>query len=370
MSTHLIRVQDGVALLDERYDEKFDDIFRLEDSLCAKVLHSLLVTLDHEETQSLQKRYTKNQQAYESFLKAHFFMNSTRRPDTEESIRLFQEAINLDPKYAMAYAGLSDCYMRLRSYGDPPADFVPKSRAAVMKALELDETVAYAHSMLGRIAYQYDWDFSRAEREYARARELEPKLTHAWFGSLLLILNRTNEAEAEQLKFEQFLPFSMSTSLAQHFYFTGQYDRAIDNLNGKLAANVNTPSLHEWLGLAYEQQSRSQQAIDEFQQAISLSNGVDGLGSLGHLYARSGKTEEAQKILQKIDELSKHLYVSPYQKAVIYAGLGKTNEALAEIEKAYNQRSLVPTVRFDPRLNELRRDPRFQDFLRRKGMPL
>ena len=370
MSTHLIRVQDGVALLDERYDEKFDDIFRLEDSLCAKVLHSLLVTLDHEETQSLQKRYTKNQQAYESFLKAHFFMNSTRRPDTEESIRLFQEAINLDPKYAMAYAGLSDCYMRLRSYGDPPADFVPKSRAAVMKALELDETVAYAHSMLGRIAYQYDWDFSRAEREYARARELEPKLTHAWFGSLLLILNRTNEAEAEQLKFEQFLPFSMSTSLAQHFYFTGQYDRAIDNLNGKLAANVNTPSLHEWLGLAYEQKSRSQQAIDEFQQAISLSNGVDGLGSLGHLYARSGKTEEAQKVLQKIDEVAKHLYVSPYQKAVIYAGLGKTNEALAEIENAYNQRSLVPTVRFDPRLNELRRDPRFQDFLRRKGMPL
>jgi len=370
MSTHLIRVQDGVALLDERYDEKFDDIFRLEDSLCAKVLHSLLVTLDHEETQSLQKRYTKNQQAYESFLKAHFFMNSTRRPDTEESIRLFQEAINLDPKYAMAYAGLSDCYMRLRSYGDPPADFVPKSRAAVMKALELDETVAYAHSMLGRIAYQYDWDFSRAEREYARARELEPKLTHAWFGSLLLILNHANEAEAEQLKFEQFLPFSMSTSLAQHFYFTGQYDRAIDNLNGKLAANVNTPSLHEWLGLAYEQQSRSQQAIDEFQQAISLSNGVDGLGSLGHLYAKSGKKEEAQKVLQKIDEVAKHLYVSPYQKAVIYAGLGKTNEALAEIENAYNQRSLVPTVRFDPRLNELRRDPRFQDFLRRKGMPL
>lgn len=371
MSTHLVRVQDGVALLDERYDEKFDDIFRLEDSLCAKVLHSLLVTLDHEETQSLQKRYTKNQQAYEAFLKAHFFMNSSRRPDTEQSIRLFQEAIDLDPKYAMAYAGLSDSYMRLRNYGDPPADFVPKSRAAVMKALELDETVAYAHSMLGRIAYQYDWDFSRAEREFVRARELEPKLTHAWFGSLLLILNRANEAEAEQLKFEQFLPFSQSTTLAQHYYFTGQYDRAIDNLNGKLAANVNTASLHEWLGLAYEQQRRSQQAIDEFQQAISLSNGVDGLGSLGHLYAKSGKKEEAQKILQKIDEVGKHVYVSPYQKAVIYAALGKTNEALAEIENAYNQRSLVPTsLRFDPRLNELRRDPRFQDSLRRKGMTL
>jgi tetratricopeptide (TPR) repeat protein len=261
--------------------------------------------------------------------------------------------------------------MRLRIFGVPPTDFLPKSRAAVMKALELDDTVPYAHSMLGRIAYQYDWDFSRAEREYARARELDPKLTHAWFGFLLLILNRANEAETEQQAFEKFLPFSPSTNLAQHFYFTGQYDRVVDNLNGKLASSPNVASLHEWLGLAYEQQSRSQQAIDEFQKAISLSDGVDGLGSLGHLYARSGKTEEAQKILQKIDEVNKRLYVSPFQKAVIYTALGKTDQALAEIEKAYNQRSLLPpSVRFDPRLNEMRRDPRFQDFLRRTGMPL
>ncbi|HKP45118.1 MAG TPA: winged helix-turn-helix domain-containing protein [Pyrinomonadaceae bacterium] len=370
MSTHLLRVQDGVALIDESYDEKFDDIFRLEDSLCGKVLHSLLVTLDHEEGQGVQKRYTENQQAYESFLKAHFFMSQNTRQDTDHSIELFRRAIDLDPKYAMAYAGLSDCYMRLRIYGDPPADFLPQSRAAVMKALELDETVAYAHSMLGRIAFQYDWDFSRAEREYARARELDPKLTHAWFGFLFLIMNRPGEAEAEQYKFEQFLPFSQSTSLAQHFYFTGQYDRAVDNLNTKIAAGSNIAAMHEWLGLAYEQQGRTQQAIEEFQKAISVSNGLDGLGALGHLYATSGKPDEARKILQKIDEVGKRLYVSPYQKAVIYAALGKTDEALAEMGKAYEQRSLPPTsVRFDPRLNDLRRDPRFHDLLKRTGMP-
>jgi DNA-binding winged helix-turn-helix (wHTH) protein/TolB-like protein len=371
MSTHLIRVQDGVALLNESYDEKFDDIFRLEDSLCAKVLNSLLVTLDHEEKQGAQKRYTANQQAYEAFLKAHFFMGKATRPDTDRSIELFRQAIELDPKYAMAYAGLSDVYMRLRLFGVPPADFLPKSRAAVMKALELDETVAYAHSMLGRIAYQYDWDFSRAEREYARARELDPKLTHAWFGSLLLILNHPKEAEAEQIAFEQFLPFSQSINLAQHFYFTGQYDRVVDNLNAKLAASPGNAPLHEWIGLAYEQQGRSQQALEEFQKAISLSDGVDGLGSLGHFYAMSGKKDEAQKILQQIDEVRQHLYISPYQKAVIYAALGKSDQALAEIAKAYNERSLLPTsVRFDPRLKELRSDPRFQDFLRRTGMPM
>ncbi len=369
MSTHLIRVSDGVALLDESYDEKFDDIFRLEDSLCAKVLHSLLVTLDHEETQGLQKRYTENQQAYEAFLKAHFFMGKLTPAGIDKSIDYFRQAIDLDPKYAMAYAGLSDAYMRLGRFGVPPADYVPKSRAAVMKALELDETVAYAHSMLGRIAYQYDWDFPRAEREYARARELQPNLVHAWYGSYLLTVNRVAEAEAEQKKFEAFLPFAMGSSLAQHFYLTGQYDRAVDLISRKLEANPNFVPLHEWLGLAYEQQGRGPQAIEEFQKAITLSNGVEGLGDLGHCYAISGKRDEAQKTLQKIDEVGKRLYLSPYQKAVVYAGLGQIEQALSELDKAYNQRSLSPVyLRFDPRLNDLRADRRFQDFMRRVGV--
>jgi DNA-binding winged helix-turn-helix (wHTH) protein/TolB-like protein len=371
LSIHLIRVRDGVALLAESYDEKFDDIFKLEDSLCAKVLNSLLVTLDHEETQGLQRRYTENQQAYETFLKAHFFMNKLTPADIDKSIAYFRQAIELDPKYAMAYAGLSDSYMRLDRSGRAPAEFLPKSREAVMKALELDETVAYAHSMLGRIAFRYDWDFPRAGREYARARELNPKLVHAWYGSYLLTLNRVAEAEAEQQKFEAFLPFVGGSILSQHFYFTGQYDRALDLINRKLETRPDAAGLHEWLGLVYEQQGRTGEAIEEFQKAISLSQGIDGLGALGHVYAVSGKLGDAENTLRKLDELSKHMYVSPYQKAVIYAGLGKKDEALKFLEKAYGERSLSPvSLRFDPRLNELRGDPRFQDFIRRTGMPL
>jgi DNA-binding winged helix-turn-helix (wHTH) protein/TolB-like protein len=370
MSINLVRVRDGVALLDESYDEKFDDIFKLEDSLCAKVLNSLLVTLDHEETQGPQRRYTENQKAYETFLKAHFFMNKLTPADIDKSIEYFQQAIDLDPKYAMAYAGLSDSYMRLGRSGKAPADFVPRSRAAVMKALELDDTVAYAHSMLGRIAYQYDWDFPRAAREYARARELNPKLVHAWYGSYLLTMNRMAEAESEQQQFEAFLPFAIGNSLSQHYYLTGQYDRAVDLINRKLEANPDYAPSHEWLGLAYEQQGRVPQAIEEFQKAVTLSNGIDGLGSLGHSYAISGKRDEAQKTLQRIDELGKRLYLSPYQKAVVYAGLGQTDEALSELDKAYNQRSLSPVMLgFDPRLNVLRSEPRFRDFMRRLGLP-
>jgi tetratricopeptide (TPR) repeat protein len=369
MSINLVRVRDGVALLAESYDEKFDDIFKLEDSLGAKVLNSLLVTLDHEETQGPQRRYTENQQAYEAFLKAHFQFNKMNPEGFDKSIEYFQQAIALDPKYAMAYAGLSDVYMRGDRAGKAPSEYLPKSRAAVMKALELDETVAYAHSMLGRIAFRYDWDFPRAEPEYARARELNPKLVHAWYGSYLLTMNRVAEAEAEAQKFEDFLPFIGGSGIAQHFYYTGQYDRALDAINRKLETRPDAPGLHEWLGLVYEQQGRTGEAIEEFQKAINFSQGIDAVGSLGHAYAVSGKLAEAENTLRKFDELTRHKYVTPFQKALIYAGLGKKEEALKFLEKAYGERSLQPvSLRWDPRLNGLRGDPRFQDFMRRTGL--
>ncbi len=371
VTTRLIRVRDGASLLAGNYDEKFKDIFQLEDSVCAKVLANLLVTVDHEETQRLRKRYTDNEQAYETFLMAHYLMSKATKEDEYKSIEQFHQAIALDPKYAMAYAGLSDSYMRLGRYGVAPAEFLPQSRAAVMKALELDETVAYAHSMLGRISYQYDWDFARAGREYARTRELEPRLTHAWFGSYLLALNRLSEAEAEQQKFEDFLPYAAGSGQVQHFYFTRQYDRAVDLLNRKLEGIPTHAPFHEWLGLVYEQQGRSHEAIEEFQKAISLSHGIDGVGSLGHVYAVLGRVREAENTIRMLDDLAKTIYVSPYQRAVVYAGLGKKDQALVFLEKAYGERSLTPTsLRFDPRLNELRDDPRFQDFVRRTGIPL
>jgi len=371
VTTRLIRVRDGVSLLAGNYNEKFDDIFQLEDSVCAKVLANLLVTVDHEEVQRLRRRYTENEKAYEAFLMAHYFMSKATKEDELKGIEQFHHAIALDPNYAMAYAGLSDAYMRLGTYGIAPSEFLPPSRAAVMKALELDETVAYAHSMLGRISYQYDWDFPRAGREYARARELDPKITHAWFGSYLLLLNRVGEAEIEQQKFEDFLPYTTGTRQIQHFYFTKQYDRAVDLINRKLEVNPTFAALHEWLALIYEQQGRIAEAIEECQKAISLSQGIDGTGALGHIYAVSGRVRDAENTLRVLDELTKKSYVSPYQKAVIYAGLGKKDEALKLLEKAFSERSLVATsLRFDPRLNGLRDDPRFYDFMRRTGVPL
>ncbi len=293
MTVQLVRIRDGVSLQTATFDEQFTDIFQIEDSLSAKVMSALMVTLDSEEQMQWRKRYTESPQAYEAFLKAHYFMNKATKEGIDKGLEHFQQAIALDPKYALAYAGLADCYHKLGNHGVAPAAFVPQSRTAIMKALELDDTVAYAHSILGRMAYQYDWDFPKADREYKRARQLQPTLVHQWYASYLLALNRTPEAEIEYRKFEDFLPFLPGNfGLAQYFYFMRQDDHAVDLVRKKLEMNPNYPPLHQMLGLIYEQQGRTDEAIAEFQKAIELSHGNYGLGSLGHLYATLG--EEAR----------------------------------------------------------------------------
>lgn len=370
VTVEVVRIRDGAALLATTLNQKFSGIFELEDSLCPRILHDLLVTLDHEDTQRLRKRYTENPQAYEAFLKAHYFMNKAGKEDKVRSIRYFQRAITLDPKYAMAYAGLSDCYMRLRDYGAAPAEFVPKSRSAVMRALELDDSVAYAHSMLGRIAFFYDWDFSRAAQEYQRARELNPAFVHQWYASYLLAMNRPDEAEAENQKFSEFLPFAPGTYFPQFYFWVRRYDRAAVMLHKMLEVDPRSGFAHLLLGQVYEEQGRSAEAISEFQKADEISEGDVATGALGHLYATVGKKADALAVLQKLDQASHHQYVSPYSKALIYAGLGEKNEAIDQLQKAFEERSLSPpALRCDPRLDSLRSEPRFRDFVRFTGLP-
>ncbi len=370
VTVEVVRIRDGAALLATTLNQRFNGIFELEDSLCPRILHDLLVTLDHEDTQRLRKRYTEDPRAYEAFLKAHYFMNKPGKEDKATSVRYFKKAITLDPNYAMAYAGLSDCYMRLGVYGVAPAEFVPKSRAAVMKALEIDDSVAYAHSMLGRIAFLYDWDFNRAAHEYQRARELNPVLVHQWYASYLLAMNRPDEAEAENRKFSEFLPFAPGTYFPQFYFWVRRYDRAADMLHKMLEADPSSGPAHMLLGSVYEQQGRSTEAAAEFQKAAEISGGDAATGSLGHLYATVGKKADALAVLQKLDQASHHQYVSPYSKALIYAGLGEKNEAIDQLQKAFEERSLwPPALRCDPRLDGLRTEPRFRDFVRFTGLP-
>jgi DNA-binding winged helix-turn-helix (wHTH) protein/TolB-like protein len=371
VTMQLIRVRDAAPLQTASFNEKFTNIFQLEESLSAQVLRALMVTLDHEEKQRFRRRFTQNAAAYEAFLNAHYFMNLATKDGVNKGIVSFQQAIAIDPSYAMAYAGLGDCYLRLFRFGTPPDEFVPNSRAAVTKAIELDTTVAYAHSILGNIAFQYDWDFPRAEREYKTAREIDPTLVHQWYAFYLLAMNRVPEADVEYKKFDDYLPLLAPGSAAygQYFYLRRQNGDAVDQLNKTLVMQPDYPPAHELLGMVYEQEGRTNEAIAEIQKAIDLSGGMYGLGSLGHVYASVGRRSDAQKTLLSIVEQSSRTYISPYQLAIVHAGLGEKERAVDDLARAYAERSLpAPFLRFDPRLNNLRAELRFQDFARRIGL--
>ena len=230
---------------------------------------------------------------------------------------------------------MDDCYLRLFRFGTAPAEFVPKSRAAEAKAIELDNTVAYANSLLGYIAFQYDWDFPAAEREYKIAREFDPALVHQRYGFYLLAQNRAPEADSEFKKFNDFLPWLISASAfyGQYFYFRRENSLAVDQLIKTVAMQPDYAPAHEFLGMVYEQEGRTSEAITEIQKAIDLSGGEYGLGSLGHVYASVGRRSDARNMLQSIAEQSSRTYVSPYQLAIVRAALDDKDKAIDELEK-------------------------------------
>jgi len=239
-----------------------------------------------------------------------------------------------------------------------------------MTALELDDTVAYAHSMLGRIAFFYDWDFARAGREYQRARELQPGFVHQWYASYLLVLNKPEEAEEENRKFWEFLPYAPGVGFPQYYFWVRRYDRAAAMLQKMLEMDPESIQAHLLLGSVYEQQGRSADAIGEFKKADAAAGNETATGALGHLYARTGRRAEALSMMHKLEQASQHEYVSPYSRALIYAGLGQKEEAIEELRRAYAERALSPpALRCDPRLDSLRGEPRFQDLVRTTGLP-
>jgi tetratricopeptide (TPR) repeat protein len=252
---------------------------------------------------------------------------------------------------------------RRELYGAAPQDFIPKTREAIAKARELDDGVAYTHSMLGLVAFQYDWDFATADREYQRALELQPSWGQQWHARYLLATNHALEAGAEYRRFIRMVPLASwgTTNFAQFLFLTGQYPAAIEQIQRVLQRHPDYAPAHELLGLVYEQQARMADAIQEFQRASSLSKGQYGTSALGHLYALQGRHRDVRQMLDNLDAQRKLRYVAPFELAVLYAGMGDNAEAVDQLEQAYKERSLsAQSMRFDPRLNKVREEPRYR----------
>jgi tetratricopeptide (TPR) repeat protein len=280
-------------------------------------------------------------------------------------IGYFEQAIEKDPTYALAYSGLADCY---RARGGlflvPPKETYPKAKEAALKALEIDDTLGEAHASLGSIKSSYDWDWSGAEKEFQRAIELNPSdaAAHRAHGVSLVRTGRLEETIREEKRALELDPLSLNAnrSLRAAFYFARQYERAIEQERKTLELGSNFRLARDDLGLA------------EMEDAVALSPGdPPTLVDLGYAYAVAGRRAEAQKVLDQLNELSKQKYISGYFVARIYAALGDQDKAFAWLEKAYEDRSMASgfgTIKTDPAYDPLRSDPRFQDLLRRMNL--
>ncbi|HSE31573.1 MAG TPA: tetratricopeptide repeat protein [Pyrinomonadaceae bacterium] len=375
ITVQLLRVSDGASLWAEQYDEAFTDIFALQDSISAQAARSLTLQLTGSQTASMRKHYTENSKAYESYLQGHFFFNKRNAAGFKKAIEHFDKALSIDPNYALAYAGLADCYLRLNEFGVPMTqEAVPHARASVMKALAIDDTLAEAHATLAFIKFRHDWDFAGADSEFKRSLQLDANYSeaHQWYAFFLLAVGRANEADSEMKRAQESDPLSVSlnSNLALYLFFRHKFDESLQQCRKTLEMEPNFTLARITLGLNYEQKGSSKEAIAEFKKAQEMDpNDVATTAALGHALAKKGDTTEARRLLSELRDRAKMAYVPPYSIAILYAGLGEQSEAVDWLERGLQDRSLRPLwLRLDPRLDTLQRDDRFIQLMRKMGL--
>ncbi len=371
VKTELVDVGRHMQLWGEQYRRSFTDIFSLQDDISQEISGKLRLKLSGEERRKLVKRYTDNTEAYHLYLKGRFYVHK-RTPDwIKKGVECFSQAIDLDPNYALAYAGLAEAYGFLASStgGQRPREAYPRAKAAAMKALELDETLGEAHCTLGFFRLLYDWDFAAAEEEFKRAIELSPNFANAWdgYGFYFKATGQSEAAIRACQRAQELEPLSLfiTLSLAWAYYFARQYDRAMEQGNKALDMDPNFGFAYWHRGMACIQQKRFGDAIAALRKAISLSGpATTFISYLGYANARLGKTREAQQMIAQLERVSKRQYVSPYFIAMIYLGLGDLDRTFEWLEKAYEERSgFMAFINVEPMLDALRGDPRFNSLV-------
>ncbi len=376
VSAELVEAQSNRLLWGGQYSRKLSDILAVQEEIAKEISEKLRLRLTGEEQKQLTAGTTGNPEAYQLYLKGRYFWNKRTGDAINKSIEYFNQAIEKDPNYAVAYAALADSYVILPSYTPTRGkEAYPKARVAATKALEINDKLAEAYTARAYIREYFDWDFANAERDFKRSIELNPNYPTArqWYGEYLTLMGRHGEAIAELKRAQELDPLSLiiNREVGVAFSFAGQYDQAIEQLRKTLDMDPGFVPAHHELGWAYTQKRIYVAAIAEFQKAISLEkDNAFSLMGLGFTYAVSGKREDAHRILDQLSELSKSFYVPSTYIAAVYAGLGDKEQAFQWLEKAYRERDegLIYLNVAAPWGN-LRSDPRFVSLVRRVGLP-
>jgi TolB-like protein/Tfp pilus assembly protein PilF len=372
ISVQLINAQTDAHLWADTYDRKLTDVFLVETDIAKTIADNLKAKLTRSERQAIAVRPTANPEAYELYLKGRFLWNKRTGADLRKAIDYFNQAIAKDPNYALAYAGLADCYDLLHEYSDlSPKESYPKAKAAAIKALELDDTLGEAHTSLAYSLVNYDWDWRSAEREYQRAIQLNPNYAtaHQWYAECLSMLGRHTEAIAEIKRAHQLDPLSLiiNQGVGGKYLYARRYDEAMAQFRRTLELYPHFPPTHQRLAWCYAQKRMYDEAITEMQRAVELSgNSTQMIAALGYAYAAAGRRDTAQGIIAELERRSKESYVDNYFVATIFAALEEKDEAFALLNKACAERSYwMPWINIDPQLDNLRSDPRFDSLVQR-----
>jgi len=375
ISVELVNTVDSSRIWGNQYKRKISEIFDVQDEISNAITDNLRLRLTGEELERITKRYTESSEAYQLYLKGRYFCSRRTEEYLKKAIEYFSQAIDKDPNYALAYAGIAESYCSLPDYSSlPPSELYPKATEAVLKALELDNTLAEAHTFLAIIKLEYNWDWEDAGHEFLRALELNPgyAVGHFLYAYYLLYEGRFDEAIKEIKRASELDPLNLliKTSVGTIFYFTRQYDQAIEALHKSLEMDPNFVNAHYDLGLTYLQKSMYEEALAEFQKEKNISKGVNPLvdPSIGVAYALMGEKGKAHQVLDDLLERSRKMYVTPYGLALVYFSLEERDEGFKWLNKAYEVRDRwLCFLKVDPLFERVRSDPKFTALLKKIG---
>ncbi len=375
VTAQLVSVVDGYHLWSEKYDRDFEDIFAIQDDISLAIVGKLRGKLLKEEKSKLVKRYTDNEEAYSLQLQGRYFWNRRYEGGIQKALELFGQAVQKDPLYAPGYVGIADCYNVAAHFAmmEPRAAYA-KSKAAVAKALEIDDDFAEAHASLGWIKTFHDWDWVGADAEFTRAIDLNPKCAAAryFYGLYLGVVARYKEGQVQTTRILEIDPVDLVFNAVRglDLYWGRRYDEAIRQLRKTLDMDSNFYLTHLFLGFALCAKSSWDEAVQAFTRASALSPGNSlTMGYVGYALAVSGRKQEALVILDRMEELSKHRFVSSLYRALVHFGLDANDRAFECLDDAFVQReSWLPAINTFPIFDGLRPDPRFAVLVRKMGL--
>jgi TolB-like protein/Tfp pilus assembly protein PilF len=360
----------------KQYERNLTDILLLQAEVASAIANEVQVRLTPQERRRLASAQPVNPEAYLAYLRGRLHWNKRTDEGMKKGLELFEQALDKDPSYALSHAGVAECYNMMGFWGvAAPHEVSPKAKAAASMALEIDENLAEGHAARGWAQFAYDWNWGGAEKELQRAIELNPgyATAHQWYSHLLVYQGRIEEALAEVERTLVLDPLSliMNSNAAYIHILAHRFEEAEEKVRSAIELEANFAPSQLFLGRVYEQTGRIEEALDAFRKAVAISGEVARfLSGLGHGYAVAGQCAEAQKVLEKLVEMARQHYVSAYDFAVVYAGLGNSESVFGWLEKAYEERSTwLALVNADSRFDPYHSNPRFQQLVARLGLP-